>query len=409
MKGKKTKILFLLALIVIVVIVAAWLDNIFFSENGGVSEKEAAIARKQYETERLVSRNESYPLCNDRNLYVWKDDKGIEQRTLSGKLIKTYPFSGECDICYVNNEEVFIIRYMEDEQENELWLVPISKTDSGAEELEMDKAEKIFTENILADYFFANQNVISYCDSDFIYKEYDRKKKKMIPIDNKDKTKNYCSLALQNFAETLSSDTILLHDEEEQYIYAHKIASGTVTKLEAAPTEDDSEGVLSLSACIGNYMFYAEQSTGYTPSDIRLYRCDTGKKTTFLTTEDIEQAAEEAGLSASYEGISSLYTDGNTLYINLYVGDDGDTALLHCKITEKPKLICNKKMNSYEEEQEIIGVVENKLLLSYSVDKDETIYGIYDMAEQRYTETEKEDEKGYYFFYRHDTQEDMLY
>lgn len=89
--SKKEKQFFFIG-IAVVVIAAVCLSILIENRVGRVSEQEAAFARKQYESSRLSSRNESYPFCNDRNLYSWNDEEtGIEQRTLEGELIKTYP------------------------------------------------------------------------------------------------------------------------------------------------------------------------------------------------------------------------------------------------------------------------------------------------------------------------------
>lgn len=401
MKGKKKVILLSLGIIIVAVLAAVFLDRLL-SDDGGVSEQEALQARKHYETNRLAGVNDSYPFCNDRNLYVWNEEEGIEQRTLEGKPVKNYAFTGDCDIAYVNNEEVFIVRYNEEGDENELWAVPIDKNPDG-DELKTERAEKVLTDEIAGDFVYAYKDILVYCTLDYIYKEYDRSTGKDIAINKKNMKQNYSSLSLNSFSNTASGDTVLLHDGEEEYIYAHQIGSGEVKKIDNAPTEEGSQGVLSLSVCIKNYMFYSIQSTGYTTSDVWLYNSDTGKGTTFLAEKDIEEAIRTAGLSGSFEGIDALFTDGNTLYMYLYV--DEDMALFQCEIKENTTLSYNRELNEYitENEQEILGIAENRVLLSHIVDKDETIYGIYDLAEQRYTEVGNKDEKKCYFWYRQDT------
>lgn len=403
-KKENKKQLFFIG-IAVVVIAAVCLSILIENRVGRVSEQEAAFARKQYESSRLSSRNESYPFCNDRNLYSWNDEEtGIEQRTLEGELIKTYPCFDDSLPCYVNNEEIFFIRYLYDEStENELWSIPLVKNDSGADVLDGEKAEKILSTADISDapVIWADKDVITYCDNSdsvggTIYKEYDRKNKKEIFINEKDKNQNYCIFSVY----PTKDKTVLLCNDQYTHLYAHKIGSGKVTKLSAAQEECVLEEDSFLSTSIGNYIFYAENSG---LSDIWMYRSDIGNKTTLFTMEDIEQALKDAGLSGSYKGIQSLCADGNTLYIQIETDENGGSALFQSKISEKPKLVCEEKSNDYARDRELVGVVENKLLLIEDVDK-EIVKEIYDMAKQQFIEVEEDDEEASYFYFWNDSE-----
>lgn len=365
------------------------------------TSQEGAEAMRQYKTNRLATVNESYPYCNDNSLYIWKDEEGIKQYTFSGKLVKKYSFPGECEIGYVNNNEIFIIRFDADKNElNELWRVPIERK-SDREQLLMEQAEKILvSEGLEPDEISTKDEIIVYCDHG-IYKEYDRKKKTNRTINTENRKQRYSNLAEEPFSKCLSGDTVLLNDIEEENIYAHKIGSGKVTKIGKAFVEEDTVGILAQCISRKQYFFFSQSSIGDTPSDVWLYNSETNKKTTFLTKENIQKVLERAGIQDAYMGIDSFFADGNQLFLYVYTDND-DLILLQCRIGERADLVYNAEVNEYlmKNKQIVSGIVENTLLLEHYRDKDEVIYGVYHLATHKYTEITGEEKEKFYFHFR---------
>lgn len=278
-----------------------------------------------------------YIFRNDTNLYMCSE-KGIIQCKLDGTQVRELPFpKQEIILLYVNNNEI-LYRNEGAGTDDELWRIPIEKKIDG-DYPQLDKAEKVLTDEEGRPIWevYANENYIAYLDSDDVYKEYDRKQKRFLPVDKESKrefvTFDDGDDKIGIFQDTIRKNTVLLtwSDNELAYnegLYAHELGSGQVTKINSKFTPGAAGLPLRVSA--EDTFFYCgmfeKASLKNWPADecrwdIWAYDTESKEEKKYISEEQLTRNVRKNTKYSKFNGIYGIYTDWNKLYIELYIKD----------------------------------------------------------------------------------------
>lgn len=324
----------------------------------GISPKKDKSAESMNDTERLISA--IYPHTNSRFLY--REKKGrIEQLDLEGKVIQSFSVPGldtrdTCDqneagfeIEWVSDSEILYNLYRERESEDsvpELWCVPLKDTKEG-EILDMAGAEKLFEDSdydICVEY--ADSQCILYSTLEPSYcKEYDRRKKKKVPLDSSRAKARWWPRSGNN-GDVSKFIVHSLEKSKEEYpegVYVHEAGSGKVEKINECYGSKWTQfhGTVSDNRLLYTELLQEPKVLGRVSYDIWCYDGETGKNQILIPEKKWREFAGDMEFQ-------ELWADGDRLYIEVFEEKDGDkSTVFSCSLSDGKGLRWEEELNRY--------------------------------------------------------------
>lgn len=324
----------------------------------GISQKKDKSSESMNDTKRLIAA--IYPHTNSRFLYREKEGK-IEQRDLEGKVIQSFSVPGldtggtydedeaGFEIEWVSDREILYNLYRERESEDsvpELWCVPLKDTKEG-EVLDMAGAEKLFEDSaydICVEY--ADSQCILYSTLEPSYcKEYDRRKKKKVPLDSsRPKARWYPRSVNGDVSKFIVHSFEKSKEEYPTGVYVHEAGSGKVEKINECYGSKWSQlhGTVSDKRFLYTELLQEPQVIGKVSYDIWCYDGETGKNQILLPEKEWRELAGDMEFQ-------ELWADGDRLYIEVFEEKkDGDhTAVFSCSLSDGKGLRWEEELNRY--------------------------------------------------------------
>lgn len=368
------------------------------------------------QSKELVNHaDKKYPYCNSRNLYV-QDQFNMDtmkQYTLDGKLAQTFLIPDDLEMLYVNDEEMIVQRWKEDEP-SVLYSIPIIQTEGG-DVLEVDNIEEITKsgdekngeEFVDAGDLYADKNYLVYISAYHSFYVYDRINKEFIKCKNDPKVNhgfsNGCTSILDDSDDeyvVFNTEPIRRKGEDVSYGFCvYHMGDDRITMIDekcetAAPYLfwDEEQKVI--------YAYEDEYNDEIEADDVWMYDCQTKKKEILISAEEIRDFLDKYPYSdgnAAKGYISEMYLDGNILYLGVYESDD--PLVLRYDLSKKGTLRMESGLNDclkqMEGEGDVYGinVYEGKCLIEFM----EGRYACFDMETEQYKMITNEEIEKFYF------------
>lgn len=400
MKMKKKRMILLLTCCISLVLLCAC---------GGTSELSTSSADVTVARKELVKdADQKYPGCNSRNLYV-EDEKGmgeVRQYTLDGNLVRTFTISDDLEILYVNDAEIIVQKWKEDEPAI-LYSIPIVQTEGG-DILDVENMEEITKagEEDCEEFaeegnLYADKNYLVYISAYHELFVYDRNGKRFIKIKNDPKA---------NHGFTNSCNSILDDSDGEYVVFNTEPVRGSGEDAECGFSlyhlgDDHITTIDEKCVTAAPYLFWDEkQAVLYTyedeynskieADDVWMYDCQTGKKEILISAEEIRDFLNQEGNQAKGY-ISEMYMDGTNLYLGITGSDE--PLFLRYDLSGKGKLCMESRLNEYLKEIEdsiyLTAFAEGRCL----IEQESGEYSCFTMDTGQYKKVTNNDEERFYF------------
>lgn len=392
---------------------------------GGTSTVSQNVTAEKEQSAFVSDADRKYPYCNSRNLYVQnsQDTNTIVQYDLNGKKRQTFSLQEDLTMLYVNDEEIIVQKWKEDEP-SVLYSVPIIQTESG-DVLDVENIAEITKvgeegdeEYVHTDegYLYADKNYVVYISAYHVFYVYDRANKKFIKLKNDPELRanhgftNECSSILDNSDGeyvVFNTKPFRMNGKNVYGFSVYRLGDDSVTLIDekcytAAPYLfwDEEQKVI--------YSYTDEQKGETGADDVWIYDCKTKEKEILISAEQIRDFLAEHPDSSgnSVEGsISEMYLDGNCLYLGNFKSDEPFVLKydLSGKETLKMESGLNDCLKQLQRDGDIdaVAMLEGKCLMIVDEDGDEgdsdVRYACFDMETGQYKMVTNEDEEKFYF------------
>ena len=289
--------------------------------NGAVSGGAVSASAVSGEAVGVEDTEGRHIYANDTNFYMstWADDfEDLESETVSvvGYQKKDVTKREEIQIddflglLCVSDEGIYYCK--EDSSGKDaygLWRMPIQKNEDGTDHLLKENEEKLLVEKdgiIVDNRGYADDRYIVYFTYEGDVVKYDFKTGK----ESRHKLQgNIASL------EPVSGHNLIIANEYAGF-YRWNLDSDTWELFAEEKSACDVP-----AATNGDYYFYSRTSEGSWGDEIWKYDIKTGKKSVFLSEEQISQACEKVvtnkGGNFEWNGMHKLFCQGDRLYVEL--------------------------------------------------------------------------------------------
>lgn len=388
-------------------------DNSAF---GNTASGSAIEEVSKYSLDEIRSVTPLLYLHNSRNAYrVYNGSRSeIQQLSFEGRVLSTItvPEPSTVDeelemgltIQKVTDSEI-LFSVDKDNDEEELWSIPVKRDGGATDQPQIDQAEKILSVEADLSILYVDEQYISYVAyEDFCtrYKEYDRIQRKNIVIAGNDTKFEYYFPGTHGDARDwygeINLHTVLLtksgktQDCYPYNLYVHQVGSEKVKKI---ATDYATKYYGSSMTSSGDRIYF----TGINKSvyknkmkwDIWCYDCVTKKKKKLYTEKQLRQIFH-------FTELGQLYLDDETLYIYAY--GKKKECVIGCPVSEdgvpQKADVINDYISGLSKEENDGATIEairyQKCFVSvWDDEKDDDTYRCYDLIKKEEIEVDNED------------------
>lgn len=349
---------------------------------GRTGEKEAASGTAVSGAAVVSGHSVKYTYANDRNLYTEGVD-AVEQRSLTGELIRSWEMENFHELFYVDNEYLYYIGWDEkDSQAKPICCIPLCEGEDGNDVLLTKKEQKLSGDSFVeseSNHYADSRYLLWIDDSLDGFVKYDRKTNK------KQIRKCECGYFAVVSGKIIANFDGILYSQEFESDKWKKIGK-------------------CYDPCAWNdKCFFYCSDDGYMMYDVQ------NEENVLLISEDMTQRTakevnvDEAKMSFSFTSYDALFCFDDKLYIQIRYSlkeEYGWRGALYSVDLTKSPLKAHYERDMSDEifegcyDSSCLGIVNGKLF--YFWNTDEEVYGYYDLAAKNEHVFEGEEDPAYY-------------
>lgn len=284
---------------------------------GGSAGKNEAAEKTVVENINCALKS---PYRNSSNYY--EDAKnGCRQRKLDGAFVRNISFGkkGAPSLVFVTENEIFYVKRIPSDNggrgEEELWSMPIEKTEKGDRPAEKD-AKYILKDEIVGwAYFYANEDYVVYI-MPYDFKVFDRKAGKYLKLQGEPLDKKCPPNNVEYIADCVCGDHVFFQCKHDG-LYMYTLGEDKIIPIDRrthgsySAVSDDKRNQIIYERC-DRCEEFDKNEEGHQVSWY-LYDCGTGEKKKLVTEDVIQTVCQKNGLKdLGIWGV--MFIDGDMLY-----------------------------------------------------------------------------------------------